>query len=65
MRDGVTEGPIASVVEPVERDVLEVESQERRNRAYVPAWYYLHGHDLVHMRARQETVWFWIRKGGR
>lgn len=44
-------------------DVLEVVSHNRRNRADIPAWCYLHGHDLVSMQAQGDTAWFWIRKG--
>lgn len=53
------------VDELAEGDVLEITTQDRRNRADIPAWCYLHGHELVSMRAQGETAWFWIRKGRR
>lgn len=45
-----------------EGEVLEIVSSERRNRADVPAWCYLSGHDLVQMQIQGEVARFWIKK---
>lgn len=43
-------------------EVLEIVSQERRNRADIPTWCYLSGHELLHMWTERDTTRFWIRK---
>lgn len=43
-------------------DLLEVISGQRRNRADIPTWCFLVGHDLVRLLATESTTWFWIRK---
>jgi TusA-related sulfurtransferase len=44
-------------------EILEIVSEERRNRTDIPAWCYLTGHDLLHMFTDGDSTRFWIRKG--
>ena len=46
-------------------EILEIVSQERRNRADIPVWCYLSGHDLLHMITEGGSTRFWIRKGSK
>ena len=44
-------------------EILEIVSQERRNRADIPVWCDLSGHELLHMITEGESTRFRIRKG--
>lgn len=50
------------LAEMADGEVLEIVSAARRNRADVPAWCYLSGHELVQMRIAGNIARFWIRK---
>ncbi|GAC1526156.1 MAG: hypothetical protein NVS2B16_34510 [Chloroflexota bacterium] len=58
----LSEAVMRRLADMAEGDVLEIGSSERRNRADVPAWCYLTGHDLLQMRIEGEIARFWIRK---
>lgn len=45
------------------RAILEIVSQDPRNRATIPIWCCMHGHELVYQLVEGEQTRFWIAKG--